>query len=180
MSRRDFLAKLTCAGASAFLMDWAAPVIEKAYGAGPCSGRLTDIARIVLLMQENRSFDHYFGTLSGTHGFNEASPLFQQKGWNPQTQSLDPTAITLPYRFDTTRGPLPDGECVFAVPPNLSAPSLENARLATLPKIVQCIPNVVLGTSDGVLPGIPYRVHYPQSMPTQETSPVRGIASGVC
>jgi hypothetical protein len=55
----------------------------------------------------------------------------------------------------------------FAVPPNTSAPSLENARLAALPKIVQCIPNVVLGTSDGVLPGIPYRVPYPRAMPTQ-------------
>jgi phospholipase C len=68
----------------------------------------------------------------------------------------------------------------FAVPPNLSAPRLENARLAALPKIAQCIPNFVLGTSDGVLPGIPYRVPYPQAMPTQETSPVRGIASGLC
>jgi phospholipase C len=66
MSRRDFLAKLTGAGASAFLTDWAAPVIEKAYGAGPCSGHLTDIEHIVLLMQENRSFDHYFGMLSGS------------------------------------------------------------------------------------------------------------------
>ncbi|EFD14032.1 LOW QUALITY PROTEIN: phospholipase C, partial [Mycobacterium tuberculosis T46] len=43
MSRREFLTKLTGAGAAAFLMDWAAPVIEKAYGAGPCPGHLTDI-----------------------------------------------------------------------------------------------------------------------------------------
>lgn len=70
------------------------------------AGHLTDIEHIVLLMQENRSFDHYFGRLSGTHGFNDSSPLFQQKGWNPRTASLDPAGITLPYRFDTTRGPL--------------------------------------------------------------------------
>jgi len=69
------------------------------------AGHLTDIEHIVLLMQENRSFDHYFGRLSGTHGFNDSSPLFQQKGWNPRTASLDPAGITLPYRFDTTRGP---------------------------------------------------------------------------
>ncbi|BBX97123.1 phospholipase [Mycobacterium lacus] len=112
MSRRDFLAKATGAGAAAFLMDWAAPVIEKAYGAGPCPGHLTDIEHIVLLMQENRSFDHYFGTLSSTNGFNTASPAFQQPGWNPRTQALDPAGITIPFRLDTTRGPFVDGECV--------------------------------------------------------------------
>lgn len=93
-------------------MDWAAPVIEKAYGAGPCPGHLTDIEHIVLLMQENRSFDHYFGTLSSTNGFNAASPAFQQMGWNPMTQALDPAGVTIPFRLDTTRGPFLDGECV--------------------------------------------------------------------
>nr|WP_193697092.1 phospholipase C [Mycobacterium tuberculosis] len=112
MSRREFLTKLTGAGAAAFLMDWAAPVIEKAYGAGPCPGHLTDIEHIVLLMQENRSFDHYFGTLSSTNGFNAASPAFQQMGWNPMTQALDPAGVTIPFRLDTTRGPFLDGECV--------------------------------------------------------------------
>lgn len=112
MSRREFLAKLAGAGATALLMDYAAPVIEKAYGAGPCSGHLTDIEHIVLLMQENRSFDHYFGTLSSTRGFNDPSPSFQQKGWNPMTQALDPAGTTIPFRLDTTRGPFLDGECV--------------------------------------------------------------------
>ena len=42
------------------------------------SGRLSDIEHIVILMQENRSFDHYFGTMPGVRGFQ------------------DPTAITLP------------------------------------------------------------------------------------
>jgi phospholipase C len=41
-------------------------------------GRLSDIEHIVILMQENRSFDHYFGTMPGVRGFQ------------------DPTAITLP------------------------------------------------------------------------------------
>lgn len=83
MSRRAFLAKAAGAGAAAVLTDWAAPVIEKAYGAGPCSGHLTDIEHIVLCLQENRSFDHYFGTLSAVDGFDTPTPLFQQKGWNP-------------------------------------------------------------------------------------------------
>ena len=111
ISRREFLAKVTAGGAGA-LLSLAGPVIEKAYGAGPCPGHLTDIQHFVLLMQENRSFDHYFGTLSGTNGFNTSSPLFQQAGWNPKTQSLDPSGVTLPFRLDTTRGPLLNGECL--------------------------------------------------------------------
>ena len=111
VSRREFLSRAAAGGAGA-LLSLAGPVIEKAYGAGPCSGHLTDIEHFVFLMQENRSFDHYFGTLSGTNGFNTASPLCQQAGWNPKTQPLDPSGVTLLYRFDTTRGPLLNGECV--------------------------------------------------------------------
>ena len=33
------------------------------------SGSLQDIKHVVLLMQENRSFDHYFGTLGGRPRF---------------------------------------------------------------------------------------------------------------
>ncbi|MDC8982846.1 phospholipase C [Mycobacterium marinum] len=112
MSRREFLAKAAAASGAGAFMSLAGPVIEKAYAAGPCSGHLSDIEHIVLFMQENRSFDHYFGKLSGTNGFDSGSPLFAQKGWNPQTQSNDPAGTTIPYRFDTTRGPLVAGECV--------------------------------------------------------------------
>lgn len=111
MSRRQFLAKAAAATSAGAFMSVAGPVIEKAFGAGPCSGHLSDIEHFVLLMQENRSFDHYFGTLSGVNGFDAPSPSFRQKGWNPQTQSTDPNGVTLPFRFDTTRGPLVQGEC---------------------------------------------------------------------
>ena len=42
------------------------------------TGTIDDVAHIVVLMQENRSFDHYFGTLQGVRGF------------------ADPRAVTLP------------------------------------------------------------------------------------
>jgi len=115
MSRRQFLAKAAAATSTGALMSVVGPVIEKAYGAGPCSGHLSDIEHIVLLMQENRSFDHYFGTMSSTLGFSDpgAKPgVFNQAGWNPQTQKIDPTGHTMPFHFDTNRGPLLDGECV--------------------------------------------------------------------
>lgn len=115
MTRRQFLAKAAAASTAGAFLDLAGPIIEKAYGAGPCSGHLNDIEHIVLLMQENRSFDHYFGTLSGTRGFQDPNALpgvFAQKGWNPATQANDAAGTTLPFRFDTTRGPLVAGECV--------------------------------------------------------------------
>ena len=39
-----------------------------ALGARPPCPSLSDIRHVVFLMQENRSFDHYFGTLSGVRG----------------------------------------------------------------------------------------------------------------
>src|SRR5215510_10460631 len=35
------------------------------------TGTIADVEHIVFLMQENRSFDHYFGTLRGVRGFGD-------------------------------------------------------------------------------------------------------------
>src|SRR5581483_494223 len=47
----------------------------------PRQASLSDIKHVVLLMQENRSFDHYFGTLAGVRGFNDpkAMKLYSSK-----------------------------------------------------------------------------------------------------
>src|SRR6202012_5555247 len=65
----------------------------------------------VFLMEENRSFDPYFGTLSGVRGFNDASSAFKQYGYQP---GVGPTATGYlePFRLDTTRGVTLDGECI--------------------------------------------------------------------
>ena len=82
ISRREFLAKVTAGGAGA-LLSLAGPVIEKAYGAGPCSGHLADIEQSCCACRRNRPFGHYFGTHSGTDRFNSGSPLFQQQAGIP-------------------------------------------------------------------------------------------------
>jgi phospholipase C len=54
--------------------------------ADPPRGSLADIEHIVILMQENRSFDHYFGAMPGVRGFDDpaairlpdGSPVFRQ------------------------------------------------------------------------------------------------------
>jgi phospholipase C len=46
-------------------------------------GTLKDIKHVVILIQENRSFDHYFGTLSGVKGFDDKrnrDVFFQKSG----------------------------------------------------------------------------------------------------
>ena len=43
-------------------------------------GRLSDIEHIVILMQENRSFDHYFGTMPGVRGFQDPSAITLSTG----------------------------------------------------------------------------------------------------
>lgn len=39
------------------------------------SGTIADVKHVVILMQENRSFDHYFGTLRGVRGFGDKQAL---------------------------------------------------------------------------------------------------------
>ena len=85
MSRRSFLTlSATAVGGAAA----AGYLIERAFSADPAgSGSLNDIEHIVLLMQENRSFDHYFGTLSGVRGFEDRSGPFRQAGYPPNPHS---------------------------------------------------------------------------------------------
>jgi phospholipase C len=39
------------------------------------TGDIADVEHIVIMMQENRSFDHYFGTLQGVRGFGDPRPM---------------------------------------------------------------------------------------------------------
>lgn len=112
MNRRDFLAKVAAAGGAALMAQWAGPVIDRAYAADPSGmGSLNDIEHFVLLMQENRSFDHYFGSLSGVRGFNDPSPAWRQFGYTPGAGPT-PEGYLNPFRLDTNRGPTLNGECV--------------------------------------------------------------------
>ncbi|TWB39047.1 phosphocholine-specific phospholipase C [Nitrospirillum pindoramense] len=52
------------------------------------TGTLEDVAHIVVLMQENRGFDHYFGTLSGVCGFGDRFPIPVPPGPDGQTMTV--------------------------------------------------------------------------------------------
>ncbi len=64
---------------------------------------LDDVEHVVLLMQENRSFDHYFGTLSGVRGFDDSDAMTLDSGRSvfhqPYPQHSD--GYLLPFHLNT-------------------------------------------------------------------------------
>lgn len=71
-------------------------------GTGPTAqcAKITDIDHVVIFIQENRSFDHYFGSYPGVKGFNDTSAAFQQP--YPANTSSSPNGVLLPFHLDTS------------------------------------------------------------------------------
>ncbi|MFJ3197212.1 phosphocholine-specific phospholipase C [Streptomyces griseoviridis] len=63
------------------------------------TGSIEDVEHIVVLMQENRSFDHYFGSLRGVRGFGDPRPVTRPDGTSVWHQS-DGAKDILPFHPD--------------------------------------------------------------------------------
>ena len=65
----------------------------------PKRGSIRDVKHVVLLMQENRSFDHYFGTLAGVRGFDDPKALKLANGRSVfyQPDAENPSGYLLPF-----------------------------------------------------------------------------------
>ncbi|MGH9713206.1 MAG: phospholipase C [Candidatus Acidiferrales bacterium] len=104
ISRRELL-KLTGATAasglaSALLASCGAGGGGSGGGPGPSScAKLSDIEHVVIFIQENRSFDHYFGSYRGVRGFSDQSLAFQQP--DPLNTTSPPIGALLPFHLDT-------------------------------------------------------------------------------
>ena len=61
------------------------------------SGTIKDVKHIVVLMQENRSFDHYLGSLRGVRGFDDPRAVTLPSG-NPVFQQPNGANTLLPFR----------------------------------------------------------------------------------
>ena len=67
------------------------------------TGTIRDVEHVVILMQENRSFDHYFGTLRGVRGYGDPRPIDLPGGqpvWNQPAK--DGASFVSPFHLDTT------------------------------------------------------------------------------
>src|SRR5690349_17803893 len=86
IDRRSFLQLLTAGAASATFPASIARALE--IPANSATGTIRDVEHVVFLMQENRSFDHYFGTMRGVRGFADprvvrlasGEPVWKQPG----------------------------------------------------------------------------------------------------
>jgi phospholipase C len=79
------------------------------------TGTIADVGHVVILMQENRSFDHYFGSLRGVRGFADprvltlanGAPVWQQPNAKVHTPKYNARGVAddapyiLPFHLDT-------------------------------------------------------------------------------
>lgn len=73
LSRRGFLGTAAAATALAATGSLLPPSVQAAMAKPVPTGNLQSIKHVIVLMQENRSFDHYFGSLRGVRGYGDKS-----------------------------------------------------------------------------------------------------------
>ena len=97
MNRREMLKLGTSAAAAELAMlalqgcgSGSVHIPSPPSGPSSCS-KLSDIEHVVVFIQENRSFDHYFGGYRGVRGFSDKSSAFQQP--DPSNTAIAPIGL---------------------------------------------------------------------------------------
>jgi len=107
LTRRETLAATVGIAAALGAESQAARALASAAAAVAPAGRgLGAIEHVVILIQENRSFDHYFGSYPGVRGFSDPNvprqadglSVFAQPGYAP---GRNPDGHLLPFHLDT-------------------------------------------------------------------------------
>jgi len=78
-----------------------AKLIETAATTAAAGASLSDVEHVVILMQENRSFDHYFGSMSSVAGFSDPNAIagvFDQYGYQPGV-GVDASGYMQPFNL---------------------------------------------------------------------------------
>jgi phospholipase C len=97
VNRRRFLQLAGGSVAATMLSDSIARAL--AIPANRATRSLEDVEHIVVLMQENRSFDHYFGTMRGVRGFGDPHPVTLPSG-KPVWYQAEGSSVVPPFRPD--------------------------------------------------------------------------------
>jgi len=115
-TRREFIKKSLLLSGAAGLSNVLPLSIQRAMAINPQAGTTyLDAEHVVILMQENRSFDHCFGTLKGVRGFNDPRAITLPNGNPVWLQSNKKGETYAPFRLDiknskaTWMGALPHG-----------------------------------------------------------------------
>lgn len=101
-TRRDFLkAAAAVFGSTSFVWSGIPEAIAKAAAIDPELGTtFHDAEHVVILMQENRSFDHTYGSLRGVRGFRDPRPNQMPNGKPVWFQADEDGSIIPPFRLD--------------------------------------------------------------------------------
>lgn len=101
MNRREFLEKSSLLLAGLGTSSVLHPSILKALAIDPAAqSTFFDAEHVVILMQENRSFDHAFGALKGVRGFLDKRAFVKQDGHSVFFQKNDEGKYASPARLD--------------------------------------------------------------------------------
>ncbi|RZT36467.1 phosphocholine-specific phospholipase C [Cupriavidus agavae] len=108
-SRRNFLKMAGGSAAATAALAAFPPAIRRAMAipANNATKSIRDVEYVVVLMQENRSFDNYFGTMNGVRGFGDRFPIPLPGGRTVLEQTYasgNTNRIVLPYRLDPKSG----------------------------------------------------------------------------
>ena len=106
VSRRRFLQAGGALAGTAAVGGITGQAAAAAVGRRGHAGTIADLKHVVILMQENRSFDHYYGTLRGVRGFSDRQFLKYQNGstvfQQPDAARTD-GGYLLPFHMDSTK-----------------------------------------------------------------------------
>jgi phospholipase C len=96
-SRRQFLGTAATATALAAAGSLLPPSVQTAMAQPTRPGGLKAIKHVIVIMQENRSFDHYLGSLRGVRGFADTSALRLPSGKSVFEQAAATGETVLPF-----------------------------------------------------------------------------------
>ncbi len=100
-SRRDFLRSAALLSGTAFVWGSVPEAIAKAMAIDPEKGTtFLDAEHVVILMQENRSFDHCYGALQGVRGYRDPRAHVQPNGNRVWFQTDAQGETYAPFRLD--------------------------------------------------------------------------------